>query len=167
MSGRNSGEAMKKESLKVKLLKKQARVLARVGEEGKEEPVKILWLRPVTGRGREVSIMSEDKKELVLLDSLDVLDAESRKVAEEALAQRYLVPRITSIPVANATMGYRYLSVETDHGPRNFVLRDPNTNVVWVSDDMLTIRDTLGNRYEIESLAGLDERSRENIKRLI
>jgi hypothetical protein len=166
MCGKSRGDTMDNESVKVTLTQRQAQVWARTGED-EEKPVKVLWVRPVSGRGREVSIMGEDNEEIVLLESLDLLDADSRKVAEEALDLRYLVPRITSIPVANPQFGNRYLEVETDRGPRKFLLKDPNSNVVWLTDDRLTIRDTLGNRYEIESLSALDSKSRGNISRVI
>lgn len=167
MYGKSRGNAMKSESVKVTLVKKQAQVLARIGDDSEEKPVKILWVRPVSGRDREVSIMNKDNKEIALLESLDVLDTASRKIAEEELARRYLIPRITAVLVADPKFGNRYVEAETDRGFRKFLFTDPNSNVVWLSDDRMTIRDTLGNRYEIESFSALDARSRANISRVI
>lgn len=150
----------------MKLTRKHGRVLAGT-DDGKEQPVKIVWARPITGRGREVSVLSMDNKEIAMLDSLDQLDAASRQIAEKELEDRYLVPRITRVNEAEANYGNRYWNVETDRGPRRFLMKDPNANVTWITDDRLIIRDTLGNRYEIESFSALDAKSRAQVDKII
>jgi hypothetical protein len=134
---------------------------------GEPVPVKVLWVRPISGRGREVSIVGLDKKELCLLGSLDCLEPASRRVAEEELNRRYLVPRITRVRRTSAHFGNRYWDVQTDRGPRRFLMRDPNKNAVWVTEDRLVIRDSLGNRYEIEAFSKLDPVSRTEAERVM
>ena len=144
----------------------QVRVTLEDGEEARA--VKIVWARPVSGRGREVSILdAENSEELVMLEGLDSLDAASRLVAEEALDLRYLVPCITAINRADVSYGNRYFDVETDRGPRQFLIKDPNANVIHVTDDRLMIRDVIGNRYEIVSVAALDPPSRHALDQVI
>ena len=123
--------------------------------------------RHISGKGQEVSIVGEDKKEILMLESLDRLDPESRRVAEEELEKRYLVPKIIRVINTRAHFGNRYWEVETDRGRRRFAMKDPNKNVIWLSGDQLIIRDTLGNRYEIESFSGLDPASRAEAEKVI
>lgn len=149
------------------LLRKQDQVMARLNDTAEEIPVKVLWARPISGRGEEISILGMDKKEVLMLDSLECLDPGSRKIAEEELDRRYLVPRIIVVKKTEANFGNRYWEVETDRGPRRFLMKDPNTNAIWITDDKLIIRDSLGNHYEIESLAALDDRSRAEVEKVI
>jgi len=130
-------------------------------------PVKLAWVRPLSARGGEVSIIDSDKKEVLLLDSLADLDPDSRAVAEDELAKRYVIPRITRVTRTSAEFGMRYLYVETDLGLRNFALKHASKNAVWITDDHLMLRDTLGCRYEINPFSALDDRSRAEIDKVI
>jgi hypothetical protein len=140
-----------------------------VQEAGKDESVAVraVWALPVTGRGGPVVLLDAKKKEVALLDDLATLDAASRQLVEEELRCRYLLPRITRVIRTTAQLGTRYWHVETDHGPRHFVVRNPNRDVVWISDDQLVLRDPLGNRFEIPSLAALDSLSRAEVLKVV
>ena len=152
-------------SLTIILYRKLDRLFAKI-DDAEEKPVKLVWARPITGHGQEISIVGEDKKEICLLKSLDGLDPHSRRIAEEELERRYLVPRITRVIGTKPSYGNRYWHVETDRGQRHFVMKDPSKNVVWVTHDRLIIRDTLGNRYQIESLSRLDAHSRAEVEKV-
>lgn len=150
----------------VKLARRgDALVLVRDGADS--DPVRLVWARPMSGRGREVAVMSKDRKELAMIEDLDWLDPESRALAEEELARRYMAPRILRVTRAVVNFGSRYWDVETDRGPRRFMMRDPNKNVFWVSEGHAIIRDTLGNRYELPSVATLDPASQAWINRVL
>ncbi|MHC4480477.1 MAG: DUF1854 domain-containing protein [Planctomycetota bacterium] len=142
-------------------------VLLRIGDESEAVPVRIVWARPVSGRGRQVCFLDEQKREVLMIDSLDGLDPESRRVAEAELERRYLIPKITRVVRTAAHFGSRYWEVETDRGPRRFAMKDPAKNAVWISDDHLILRDTLGNRYEIPSFATLDQWSRSQVAKVL
>ncbi len=136
-------------------------------ENGEQRPAKLVWAKPISGMGREISIIDDDKKEIHMLKSLDCLDPESREIAAHELEQRYLVPKITRVDGIVAAFGNRYWDVRTDRGERRFVMKDPTKNVIRVRKDQLILRDTLGNRYEIESLAHLDTKSRYLVEQVI
>jgi len=152
---------------KVTLRRKADQVFARVDEQTEEIPVKLVWERPVSGREHEISLIGPDKREIAMIWSLEELDPDSRLVAEEELSRRYLVPRITRVFRTEAQFGNRYWDVATDCGPKKFLMKDPHSNVTWISTDRLVIRDTLGNRYEIESLNRLDARSRAEVEKIL
>ena len=143
-----------------KLVRKDGKVLLRFAGDGKGTPVTVVWARPISARGREVSLLDEKQREVLMLDGLHELDRESRAIAAEALERRYLIPEITRVLRAEAHFGNRFWEVETTHGARRFAMRDPNKNVTWVTEDHLVLRDVLGNCYEIPALSALDARSR-------
>lgn len=148
------------------LVRKADRVFIRF-DGAEEKPAKIVWARPVSGHGREVAILDEKKKELALVPDLKALDAESRRIAEDELERRYLTSRILRVISTTALFGTRYWKVETTRGETKFVIKSINKDVTWISDDHLMIRDALGNRYEIESLAKLDDKSRAEIDKVL
>ena len=142
-------------------------VLRRDGAD-EDVPVRILWARPATGRGAHVSIVDAKKKtEVALLRDLDRLDAESRALAEEELATRYLLPKITRVYRTDVHYGNRYWHVETDRGPRRFLVKSPETDVLWVHEDRCILRDALGGCYEIESRQALDAASRAQAEKVL
>ena len=143
------------------LHRKGDQVLARTAGQDEEVPVRIVWARPLTGRDSGVCILHATKKtEVALLQSLDDLDAASRGIAEEELASRYFLPKITHVLHTRARFGNRYWHVETDRGPKRFLMKSPETNATWVTEDRCILKDTLGNCYEIESFGKLDPESR-------
>lgn len=158
---------MKKNRGSVTLRRKMDQLLAKTPDSDEELPAKIVWARPVSGRGQEVSILGTDNREIAYLGNLSELDDDSREVAKAELARRYLVPRITRVARADANYGNRYWKVETDRGSRTFLMKDPAANVIRLTEDRLILRDTLGNRYEIESVSALDEASRAFISRVL
>jgi hypothetical protein len=151
----------------VKLMRRHDQVCVCRDGEAEPVPVKVVWMRPVSGVGQEVALLDEKKREVAMIRSLDELDAGSRAIAEEELQRRYLMAKIHRVINAWAQLGTRYLYVETDRGVRQFVIKNPNRDLVWLGGDHIVIRDTLGNRYEIASLAGLDAASRAKLESVI
>jgi len=150
-----------------KLQRKLGKVFIKYIDSEKEIAVKIVWSRPVSGRGEEVSILTEKGKELEMLPGLNALEEQCAVIATEELEKRYLIPIITQVNKASAHFGNRYMEVETDLGPKTILIKDPNSNVLWFTNDRLMIRDTLGNRFEIEALTGLSDRSQKEIDKII
>ena len=150
-----------------RLLRRGARVFIQFADSDVQKPVKLVWARPITGRGGALSLLDDKKKEVAMLENLDCLDGESRRIAEEELGGRYLIPRITRVIRASANFGVRYWHVETDLGVRQFALKNANKNAVWVSDEHLVLQDTLGCRYEVKPFSALDPRSRAEVDKVI
>ncbi len=150
-----------------KLQRKLGKVFIKYIDSEKEIAVKIVWARPVSGRGEELSILTEKGKELETLSGLNALEEKCAAIATEELEKRYLIPKITQVNKASTCSGNRYIEVETDRGPKTILIKDPNSNVLWFTNDCLMIRDTLGNRFEIVSLAELSDRSQKEIDKII
>ena len=94
-----------------------------------------------------------------MLDRLDVLEPASLAAAEEELRRRYLTARIVAIPHIKSEFGVSYWDVETDKGPREFVVQSLSESCVWLSDTHLLIADVDGTRFEIPDRTALDPAS--------
>jgi len=132
-----------------------------------KKAVKLVWVRPISARGRDISIIDREKKEVLMLASLDELDPDSRALAEREIAERYILPKITRVISATAAFGIRYWHVETNLGARRFAMKNASKNAVWVTDDHLLLQDVLGCRYEINPYSALDARSRVEVEKVI
>jgi hypothetical protein len=71
---------------------------------------------------------------------------------------------VESVEHSFVNHGHRYLKVQTNRGFRYFNLKEPGKNVTHVTDDHLVIRDSMGNRYEIQSVKALDAESRQRLE---
>ena len=153
--------------MKVRLHKEADSILASI-DDGEKVPVRLVYARPISAPSEQISIMDiKGKEELAWLDSLQDLDPESRQLAESELWKAYRISKVSRITESYVNHGHRYLRVETDRGNRYFNLREPGKNISRLSDDHLIIRDSMGNRYEIESIAALDADSRFNLERVL
>lgn len=151
-----------------RLWRENGRVLFQGGDDAEPSPARVVWARPLSERGGAASVMLAGKKrELAYLPSLDVLDADSRRVAEEELAAGMVLPRITAIDRVKPRFGNYYFDVETDRGPRRFLLSAPENNSMRPLPDMLVIRDVSGNCYEINPVSGLDKNSLRELDRVL
>ena len=149
------------------LVRRMDRVMLRFADGGDELPVRLLWARPVYGRGQEISLLDDKKREVLMIAGPECLDPESRRIAEDEFARRYLIPRITRVFATEAHFGNRCWHVLTDAGERRFAMKDPVLNAMWVTDDHLVIRDSLGSRYEVKPFSGLDAVSQAEVLKII
>lgn len=136
-------------------------------DDGRELPVRIAWARPIYSRGREICILDANKLAIETLPGPECLDATSRDIAEAELGRRYLIPRIIRVLSTRVYFANRYWHVVTDLGVRRFTMNDPIRNIAWVSASHMVIRDSLGNRYEINPFSALDPFSQEEIMKVI
>jgi hypothetical protein len=137
---------------------------------GHEKPVRVVpvWARPISGRGGEISLLDEKKKEVAFFGSIrEAEDAATRAILEEELGERYLIPVIRSIQFIHNASAMRLFDLDTDRGRRKVMIKDPNRDVFSFGEDGMLLRDTLGNRYEIKSVGALDKSSREAAQRLL
>ncbi|MDD5674280.1 MAG: DUF1854 domain-containing protein [Chitinivibrionales bacterium] len=149
----------------IKLIKKNDQVYA-VVEGNEPQEVRIVYLRPLSGMGREISIIGK-KEELVCVKSLDELDGPSQIIAKQELESAYYLPRITAIAKTETHFGNRYFYVETNKGPAQFLLKNPYVSVRWVTDDEAIIIDAMNNRFHIPSVKNLDPRSRQEFLKVL
>ena len=98
-------------------------------------------------------------KEIGISKDTGTLSAESRKLVEEELRQRYYVPVIRAITSLKDEYGQVYMNIETDAGKKRIVAPNSNASFVRLGGDRLMIIDIDGNRYEILSLSAADKKT--------
>ena len=74
------------------------------------------------------------------------------------MSRAYFVPRITAIYEIEDAHGAARWEVETDRGYRLFDIRD-REDVKVIESRRVLLQDADGNRYEVEDIHELDERS--------
>lgn len=130
--------------------------------------VRLVWALPLSGREGPVSVLvAGKKKEAAFLPSLDVLDAESRGLAREELAQGMILPRITAIHQVKSRFGNYYFDVDTDMGRRRFLLAAPENNSFRPRPDTVVVKDVSGNCFEISPISGLSRASLRELERVL
>jgi hypothetical protein len=123
--------------------------------------VKVVLAAPLSRPREHVSFLNGKGEEIVMLPSLEDLDAESRQVAEQELQRRYLTCQVQQLLSLRQEFGVTYWEADTDRGVRDFVIRDHQENCVWLSETHLLLIDVDGSRFEIPDRRLLDERSQQ------
>jgi hypothetical protein len=128
--------------------------------EGEEEhvDVKPAPVFPVSEAADFVSFLDGKDKEVLLLQDPAGLDPDSRKVLAEEMNRAYFVPKIVRIYDIEDAHGAARWEVQTDRGYRVFDVRD-REDLRVVRKTRVLLQDADGNRFEIEDITDLDERS--------
>jgi len=113
---------------------------------------------PLSSKADYISFLNEKGKEVALLTSPRKLDRESHKALEEALGRMYYVAKITRVDSINENWGVSHWEVETDRGYAAFEVTD-RSSIRNLGRGRMVLADADGNRFEIEDLSQLDERS--------
>lgn len=129
--------------------------------DGEKEHVDVKPARafPISGAADLISFLDRDDKEVLLLRDPGRLDPKSRKALDEEIARTYFVPKIIQIYDIEESHGAARWEVETDRGYRVFDVRD-REDVRVLEGTRVLLQDADGNRFEVEDLMLLDERSR-------
>lgn len=151
-----------------RLWREDGRVMYQDASMEKPEPVRIVWARPLSGRGGPVSVMRAGKKrEIAFFPDLNALPDESRRIALEELDAGMVMPKILVINQVKPRFGNYYWDVDTDLGKRRFLLSSPENNSFRPKEDTIVIRDVSGNCYEISRVSALDAASRGEMDRAL
>ena len=124
--------------------------------------VKAVRAFPMSLPDRYVGLLDAAGKDRVIALIVDPerLDADSRATLAEALGRHYFVPEILRIESMKEEFGAVYFDVETDRGPRHFVVKGIRDGMEHTADGELLIKDVDGNRFRIVDWQALDGRSR-------
>lgn len=129
--------------------------------------VRPVWSAPLSHPGRYLGLVDGKGNEIVMIEDPGKLDKESRIAVTEELSRRYLTALVTAITHAKGEFGATYWHVETDRGPRDFVTQSLQENVQWLSSNHLLLTDVDGNRFEIQDVTLLDDKSRLFLDRIL
>ena len=97
--------------------------------------------------------------ELGIIRALSDMDESTADSLRRELERRYFSAKILRIVSVEERFGNSVWAVETAQGMRMMTLKDTFKSIIRVGDDRAIIVDEDANRYEIESLKGLDKNS--------
>lgn len=117
---------------------------------------------PETG----IALVDGDGHELVWLDNLQGLPAETAALIREELASREFVPVINAIRSVSSYACPSTWSIDTDRGPTQLVLKGEE-DIRRLGDKKLLIADTHGIQYLIHDQSTLDRISRKILDRFL
>ena len=120
---------------------------------------------PLSEPNRFLSVRDDANKEVGLIVDPAELGAENRKLVEEDLQRRYLVPAITRIVAATERFGTVDWVMETDRGVCRFTTRNLRENLQRPAPGRIILNDVDGNRYDIRNLDDLSPESQERLFR--
>lgn len=133
---------------------------------GREEPVvdaRIARCFPWSVPQAYVSIRNKDGKEVVLLKTLEGLDAASLAILQQELHDKVFNPKITRIVDHKNEFGVTSITAETDRGQVIFQVRSRD-DIRILSETRLLFRDADGNTYEVADARALDAPSQAFLK---
>ena len=118
--------------------------------------VSVVRLFPLSEPGRYLSVRTGDNKEVGVIVEAGELEADSRRLVEDELMRRYLVPVIRRVVSARERFGTVDWEVETDRGGWTFTTRNLRENVAQPSPGRYLLSDVDGNRYDVRDIEALD-----------
>jgi len=127
--------------------------------------VDVLRAFPITVPLGPVAIVGENDAELAWVESLAAVEPRLRTLLEEELAKREFLPVIERIEAVSDSEPAEW-SVETDHGPRRFMVAHAD-DILRLPGSGALITDTYGVRYTISSVTRLDSRSRRLLEKAL
>ena len=121
--------------------------------------VKVARGFPISDPDHYVSFRDDDDKDMGMVQDPTKLEPRTRKIVERELHKRYFVPVIQRIRSIKEQYGVGHWVVDTDKGPREFVVRGMSDSIWEVGGNRLIVVDVDGNRYDIPDYTELDHRS--------
>ena len=121
--------------------------------------VKVVRAAPLSYPDRYICLLDSRDEEICMLDRLDQVEPAMQAILREELERRYLTSRIDQVKSLRNEFGTSYWEVDTNRGPREFVVQNASENAQWLGDHRLLLIDVDGNRFEVPDLSALDKRS--------
>jgi hypothetical protein len=111
---------------------------------------------------------TEEQEEIGLIQDWAALDEENRQALAAELNLHYFVPQIQRVKSIREEFGFLYWSVETDKGPKEFVMRNSIVHYArQVGPERWLLIDVNQARYEIPQVSALDGPSQKLVKRFL
>lgn len=132
-----------------------------VSEEVSYLKVTVMRAFPLTEPHRYLSVRYGEKgeKEVGVIACPRDLEPNNRRLIDEELDRRYLVPVIQRVVGVNERFGTQDWEVETDRGICRFTTRHLRENLVQPSSNRFLLTDVDGNRFDIPDLMAMDAAS--------
>ncbi len=126
---------------------------------------------PASGHESYISVRTwtekDEEVEVGIIENLADWPKEQQECIRKSLSERYLLPRIQSIESIQLNGGYLDFKVQTDRGPKSFVLRWSHSQAQDYGENGRLLIDTEDNLFVVPDLAKLNTSQRELFQRFI
>lgn len=110
----------------------------------------------------------DEQEEIGIIEDWTQLEEEDRAAVAAELGLHYFVPQITRVRSIREEFGFLYWAVDTDKGPKDFVMRNSIVHYArQVGPNRWLLIDVNQARYEIADLTTLDAHSQRLVKRFL
>jgi hypothetical protein len=121
--------------------------------------VTVMRAQPLTDPSHYYGVLDGAGKDIGMIRDPGHLDAESRRVVEAQLEERYFTPRVLRVLSVKEEYGAVYWRFDTDRGEKEVVARNLRDSLQELGASRVFLTDVDGNRYDIPDLNALDPRS--------
>ncbi len=121
---------------------------------------------PLAAPDECISLVSTEGRELIWIDRLAEIPAESRALLQEELALRDFVPEVRQLKSVSSFGTPSVWTVETDRGQTTFVLKGEE-DIRRLKGNALLIASSDGVQYAIADMTALDRPSRRLLERFL
>lgn len=122
--------------------------------------VEVLRAFPISNENQNLILRDGDGKELGILRNFEGIEASQRQLLQDALENRYFLPKILKINSILERFGSAVWDIETDRGATSITTKALHEAIYEITPSRFMLRDTEENRYEIPDVNALDEVSR-------
>lgn len=122
--------------------------------------VQVLRAFPISGADKDLILRDGGGKELGILENLADIEAKQRELLQNALDNRYFLPKILKIHSIFERFGSAIWRVETDRGETEINTKSLHEALYEVTPTRFMLRDVGDNRFEIPDVRLLDEASK-------
>lgn len=124
-------------------------------------------LFPLSNSEHHLSLQDREGNEVGIIASFEGMDPESRQVFAEDLDRRYFTPILERLDEVEAQRGMWRFTGHTQRGPVEFWVRNWRDSSHELSPNRWQILSVEGQRYEIEDLEALDDKSQRLLEQLL
>lgn len=139
----------------------------RIGYERTYLVCQIARAYPLSMPDRYIGLRDAKDKDIGMLETLEGLDADSRKIVDEEIERRYFIPTITKVTKVKKEYDTVNFEVETDKGPRKFSVQNLKDSIQEVGKGRVLMTDRTGSRYNIPDVTKLDDQTFSILSRVL
>ena len=121
---------------------------------------------PIAASEQCISVLSAEGKELVWIENLSDLPAQTRDIIQQALQGREFMPEILRLDGVNSFSTPSIWRVQTNRGPAQLVLKGEE-DIRRLTTHRLIVADAHGVQFLIRDLPSLDRHTRKLLDRFL
>jgi len=117
-------------------------------------------MTPITNPDQHISVRDMELKEFGIVFDIKEFPEGQKTLMREELSMRYFTPIVRKITHIKEEYGYTFITAETDVGTRDFTLRDLSNSILFLTAVKCLLIDTDGNRYIVENVKELGDKTK-------